>query len=149
VITGFEAADMLQAIFMILRQLADGRSEVENQYLRCVSPEGNAVARQKIAAAFADTDAEWRGLGSMPESGLTLRPALAAFDAARAFGIEIQSPPDPPGCACGEVLRGQKTPRDCRLFAKACSPKSPVGACMVSSEGTCAAYYRYARRIEE
>ena len=146
VVSGFEANDILQSIYMILRQLVEGRAEVENQYVRCVSAEGNPVAQRKIEETFAPVDTEWRGLGTIALSGLAFGQAFASFDAEQVFGIEIGHPPDPPGCSCGDVLRGQKAPPDCPLFAKACTPHTPVGACMVSSEGSCAAYFRYTAR---
>ncbi|MBD3392043.1 MAG: hydrogenase formation protein HypD [Chitinivibrionales bacterium] len=147
VVTGFEAADMLQGVEMLLRQIAENRSEVENQYTRCVRDKGNTTALGLIEEVFEQCDASWRGIGVIPGSGLKIRGCFAAHDADRVFE-KISVPPgrERSGCICGQVMRGIKTPHDCALFGKACTPSQPVGACMVSSEGTCAAYYKYARK---
>lgn len=144
VVAGFEGVDMLAGIAMLLRQLVESRAEVEIQYTRTVTREGNAKARAMIDEVFEESDEEWRGLGLIARSGLRIREAFAAHDAARRFrDISVPAPVEPRGCACGDVLRGSKTPNECPLFRKRCTPDHPVGACMVSSEGTCAAYYRY------
>ena len=144
VVTGFEGADMVEGIAMLLRQLAAGRSEVENQYRRSVKPGGNEKAQTLLAEVFCECDAEWRGLGLIPGSGLQLREAYAACDANRLLvKVDLPPPVEPAGCRCGEVIRGAVTPLDCPLFRRVCTPDRPVGACMVSSEGTCAAYYKY------
>jgi len=144
VVAGFEADDMLAAIEMLLKQVAENRAQVENQYTRGVSAGGNPEARAIIAEVFMPCDAEWRGLGVIPLSGLGIREAYRAFDAQ--FVLEPRPCPKPanrPACLCGDVLRGAKLPTACALFRKVCTPETPVGACMVSSEGACAAYYRY------
>ena len=143
VITGFEPLDVLQGIEMLLRQIAEGRAEVEIQYRRGVRPEGNPLARELVSRVFETSDADWRGLGCIPGSGLKLRPEYKRFDAEEAFAIKPPPAKEHKGCLCGDVLRGVKTPPECPLFAKACTPERPVGPCMVSSEGTCAGWYQY------
>ena len=145
VITGFEPLDILQGIAMLLDQIADGEARIAIQYRRAVRPEGNVKALEYLHRLFEPCDAEWRGLGLIPESGLRLREEYAAFDAERRFEINGPPPREHPGCRCGDVLRGAATPPECPLFAKACTPEHAVGPCMVSSEGTCAAWYRYGR----
>jgi hydrogenase expression/formation protein HypD len=112
-----------------------------------VRPEGNVVAQQLLDRVFAVGAAAWRGFGTIPDSGLSLRPAFAAFDAARRFPMEIEDAGEPPGCRCGEVLRGVIDPTDCALFGRACTPRNPVGPCMVSAEGSCAAHYKYGEAV--
>ncbi len=146
VITGFEPLDILQGIEMLLRQIADGRAEVEIQYRRGVRPEGNPLARELVSRVFETSDADWRGLGCIPGSGLKLRPEYKRFDAEEAFAISPPPAKEHKGCLCGDILRGVKTPPECPLFAKACTPERPVGPCMVSSEGTCAGWYQYGSR---
>jgi len=143
VIAGFEPVDVLQAVHMLLLQVAEGRSAVEIAYGRAVSPDGNPKARAIVSEVFDVADARWRGLGEIPASGLAFNAAHAAFDARRRF--EVTPPPavEPRGCRCGEVLRGLIAPEQCGLFAQRCTPRAPVGPCMVSSEGACAARYRY------
>lgn len=143
VVTGFEPADLLQGVLMLVRQCRAGLARVENQYSRAVSPHGNAKAQELINRVFEPADAVWRGLGVLPASGLVLRESYAAFDAARRFQIELPDASEPAGCRCGEVLTGRIAPADCPLFGSVCSPETPVGACMVSSEGSCAAAWRY------
>lgn len=143
VVTGFEPADLLQGVLMLVRQCRVGRAAVENQYRRAVSDQGNAKAQQLIRRVFETADAVWRGLGVLPESGLVLREAYAAFDAARRFQVALPDACEPAGCRCGDVLTGRIAPADCPLFGTVCSPETPVGACMVSSEGSCAADWRY------
>lgn len=145
VIAGFEAADILVSIKMLLQQVAEGRNEVEIQYTRCVRPEGNAKARQCVEEVLMPTDCTWRGLGVIPKSGLRLRPKFSWLDAEAHYEIKIQEGEEPAGCSCGAVLRGVLTPTECPLFATTCTPEMPVGPCMVSSEGACAAYYKYGR----
>lgn len=143
VVTGFEPADILEAILMILRQHQSGDWQVAIQYQRAVKPEGNPVALAYLDKYFAPNDADWRGLGTIPASGLGLREEYQHLDARRRFAIP-QEPSRPiPGCACGEILKGRLSPLECPLFGKACTPARPVGPCMVSTEGSCAAYYRY------
>lgn len=143
VITGFEPVDVLQGIAMIMRQLHEGRSEIEIAYARGVMPEGNPHAVAAIDEVFETCTATWRGLGDIPQSGYRLRSQYAAFDAVRRFDPQVEPTVDPKGCRCGDVLRGIMAPDKCPLFRTVCSPENPVGPCMVSSEGSCAAYYRY------
>ena len=147
VVAGFEPMDMVGAIEMLLRQIVEGRSSVEIEYSRSVTPEGNLAAQRIIQEVFEPCDAMWRGVGRIPGSGLKIRREYAAFDAELIFSdIAIESDDENPACICGKILRGVKTPYDCALFARQCTPSEPVGACMVSSEGTCAAYYAYAKK---
>ena len=143
VITGFEPVDVLQGIAMIMRQLHEGRAEIEIAYARGVMAEGNPTAMAAIDEVFETCPAIWRGLGEIPDSGYRIRPEFAEFDAVLRFDPEIEPTQDPKGCRCGDVLRGIMAPNECPLFRKVCSPENPVGPCMVSSEGSCAAYYRY------
>jgi hydrogenase expression/formation protein HypD len=146
VVSAFEPIDLLQSIAMLLRQRADGRCEVENQYTRVVRPEGNARALQAIAQTLEPReDFEWRGLGVLPRSALRLREAFATFDAERLFAVPGARIEDPKACRCGEVLTGQIRPWECGVFGTACTPERPLGTCMVSSEGACAAYFSYGR----
>lgn len=146
VIAGFEPLDVMQAILMLVRQVNDGRSEVENEYTRAVHADGNLEAQRVVADVFELRERfEWRGLGEVPHSALRIRPEYAQFDAERRFGLDYQPVPDHPQCACGPILRGVKTPTDCKLFGTVCTPQNPMGACMVSSEGACAAHYSYGR----
>lgn len=143
VITGFDTLDILEGIYMLLLQLKDGKSQVEIQYKRVVKPDGNAIARQTIERVFHAVPARWRGLGVIPGSGLALCEEYADMDARLKFKIPEMEEIPIKGCACGEVLTGKITPPDCALFGRACTPLQPVGPCMVSHEGSCAAYYRY------
>lgn len=143
VITGFEPVDVLQGIAMIMRQLHEGRAEIEIAYARGVMPEGNPVALAAIDEVFETCTSAWRGLGEIPGSGYRIREEFAEFDAMRRFGPEIEPTVEHKGCRCGDVLRGVMAPSECPLFRTVCSPENPVGPCMVSSEGSCAAYYRY------
>lgn len=145
VVTGFEPLDILQGVLMCVTQLETGRAEVENQYTRSVRPEGNREAQRIMREVFEVRTREWRGIGSIPESGLELREKYAAFDAVRRF--ELASAPDagPGECISGLVLQGQRKPAECPAFGTRCTPEHPLGATMVSSEGACAAYYRYRR----
>ena len=143
VVTGFETLDIMEGIYMLLQQLKKDEARVEIQYSRVVKPEGNPIARQTIEQIFQPVSARWRGLGVIPASGLALREEYADMDARLKFEIpEIEEVPIK-GCACGEVLAGKITPKDCALFGRACTPLKPIGPCMVSHEGSCAAYYRY------
>ena len=146
VVAGFEPLDVMQAILMLVRQVNDGRHEVENQYIRAVTENGNLRAQEAVAEIFELRDEfEWRGLGLVPYGALQLSPAYARFDAERRFDIQTVPAADNPACDCGAVLRGIKTPTDCRLFGTACTPETPMGSCMVSSEGACAAHWTYGR----
>ncbi|MBK8526212.1 MAG: hydrogenase formation protein HypD [Rubrivivax sp.] len=147
VVSGFEPTDLLQSLLMVLRQIEQGRAEIENQYARLVDARGNAVAQAAIARVFELRDRfEWRGLGSIEHSGVRMCEAYARFDAERLFALSAARVADPPGCQCAEVLTGAIKPRQCRVFGNACTPQTPLGALMVSSEGACAAYYQFARR---
>ena len=143
VVTGFEPLDIMQGLYLCVRQLEDGRAEVENQYGRSVRREGNTVAQALIADVFTVCPQVWRGLGAIPASGLGLSERYAAFDALRRFGHPAIVAADAGECRSGEVLRGVRKPPDCPAFATRCTPERPLGATMVSSEGACAAYYRY------
>jgi hydrogenase expression/formation protein HypD len=147
-VVGFEALDVLQGIHMLLKQMQTGPL-VEIQYKRSVRPEGNEKAQQVMDTVFAPCDAAWRGIGLIPGSGLEFRPAFAEFDARRRFRIRPRPSslvPRPSACRCGDVMLGVIVPPQCRLFAKSCTPETPVGPCMVSTEGACAAYYKYERK---
>ena len=143
VVAGFEPADILQAILMLVEQIEAEAPKLENGYPRAVISEGNEKAMRIMQEVFESVDATWRGLGVIPGSGLKIRDAFAQFDAQRAFDITLPDSQEPKGCACGDILTGIKTPPQCPLYKKACTPMNPIGPCMVSSEGTCAAYYRY------
>jgi hydrogenase expression/formation protein HypD len=145
VVTGFEPADVMQGIEMLLAQVLKGESRVEIQYRRAVTWEGNPKARAILERVFIPCDAAWRGLGVLPGSGLCIRPQLATFDAAEVLDLPEVAGVENTACRCGEVLKGKLAPFDCPLFGGACTPEAPVGACMVSSEGTCAAAYKYGR----
>jgi len=143
VITGFEPVDVLQGIYMLLKQLEEGRAEIEIAYHRGVMPEGNPHARELVERVFEPVDADWRGIGVIPGTGLKIRDDFAHYDAVRRIPITLPEPKEIKGCQCGEVLRGITLPFECRLFGKGCTPEHPIGPCMVSSEGSCAAYYRF------
>ncbi|WP_088278961.1 hydrogenase formation protein HypD [Ideonella sp. A 288] len=146
VIAGFEPLDVMQAILMLVRQVNDGRCEVENEFTRAVTREGNLAAQAVVGEVFELRERfEWRGLGEVPYSALKIRPAYARFDAERRFELNYQPVPDHKQCECGAILRGVKRPTDCKLFGNVCTPESPMGSCMVSSEGACAAHYSYGR----
>lgn len=143
VVTGFEPLDVLQGVLMLTRQVLSGAARVETQYRRVVRPQGNPKARALLDLVFEPCDARWRGIGEIPGSGLQLRTDYARYDAARQLPVAIDPPVEPPGCLCGDILKGKARPNDCPLFRSSCTPENPVGACMVSSEGTCAAEYKY------
>jgi hydrogenase expression/formation protein HypD len=145
VVTGFEPLDILQGIYMVVRQLEEGRAEVENQYSRAVRRAGNEPAQAIIREVFEIVPRKWRGIGSIPQSGLGLKPEYAAFDAEQRFGVADQAVDEPSECISGLILRGIQKPHDCPAFGTLCTPEHPLGATMVSSEGACAAYYRYRR----
>jgi len=146
VIAGFEPIDLLEGILMAVRQLELGRAEVENQYARTVAADGNRAARALIDEVFEVSDRKWRGIGNIPASGYRLRAAYAAHDAERRFPVGAIDTPEPAACMSGLILRGLKKPADCPAFGTVCTPHTPLGATMVSSEGACAAYYQYAPR---
>jgi hydrogenase expression/formation protein HypD len=143
VVGGFEPVDILKAIYRITLQVVGKVARVENAYTRAVTAEGNRKAREVVERVFEPVDAEWRGIGSISLSGLKLREQYAYLDALKKFDVELTHIPDPRGCRCGDVLRGLLIPPECPLFGSRCTPASPVGPCMVSSEGSCAAYYKY------
>jgi hydrogenase expression/formation protein HypD len=143
VVAGFEPTDILQALAILVEQIENQDPGLENAYTRAVADEGNPAARNVMETVFEPADAVWRGLGTLPGSGLVIREAYARFDAARRFGFQAREVDEPPGCSCGAILTGIRTPPECPLFKTRCTPTEPVGPCMVSSEGTCAAYFRY------
>lgn len=148
-ITGFEPLDILEGIYILIRQIVKDKPKVENQYLRVVPKEGNLRAQKIISEVFKISDASWRGLGKIPHSGLKIRNEFSQFDAEREFSLKPKSSSLQPKtqCRCGEILKGLISPLDCPLFAKACLPDNPIGPCMVSREGACNAYYKYRRVI--
>jgi hydrogenase expression/formation protein HypD len=143
VVAGFEPVDLMQAIHMLVKQIESGSPKVEIQYKRVVHKEGNKIAQDLMARVFELKDDKWRGLDIIPDSGLRINDDFSVYDTEKQFTISVPEPVDPKGCICGSILRGLKTPMECNLFAKTCTPSDPVGACMVSSEGTCATYYKY------
>jgi hydrogenase expression/formation protein HypD len=145
VVTGFEPLDLLQGIYMCVLQLEEGRFDVENQYARAVRREGNAPARELVAKVFRVVDRKWRGIGEIPRSGLGLADEYSAFDAEARFGLSEYSAEEDPVCISGLIMQGAKKPEECSAYGCQCTPDHPVGAPMVSSEGACAAYYRYRR----
>jgi hydrogenase expression/formation protein HypD len=147
VVTGFEPVDLMHGIYLCLRQLEEGRAEVENAYGRIVAREGNQVAQSALQRVFKVQPQNWRGLGEIVQSGLGLAPAYARFDAQRKFACPVPAPHDAGACISGDILRGLKKPPDCPAFGTRCTPEHPLGATMVSSEGACAAYHRYRRQL--
>jgi hydrogenase expression/formation protein HypD len=147
VIAGFEPLDVMQSILMLIRQINEGRAEVENQYVRAVTRHGNETAKAMVAEVFELARVfEWRGLGDVPYSAFRIRAGYADFDAELRFGLRQGKAPENKACDCPKILRGAAVPTDCKLFAKQCTPQTPLGSCMVSDEGACAAYYKYGRR---
>ncbi len=146
VISGFEPLDVMQAVLMLVRQINDGRAAVENEFTRAVTPEGNLKAQALVSRVFEPRDAfEWRGLGCVPDSALRLKDEFSRFDAEQKFGVGYLAVDDHKACECAAVLRGRIRPEQCGIFGTACTPDNPIGSCMVSSEGACAAHYRYGR----
>ena len=146
VIAGFEPLDVMQAILMLVIQVNEGRAEVENEFSRAVSRDGNVKAQDRVADVFElRREFEWRGLSVVPYSALRIRGKYGAFDAERKFKLDYISVPDNKACECGAILRGVKRPQDCKIFGTVCTPENPIGSCMVSSEGACAAHYSYGR----
>lgn len=143
VISGFEPIDILTAILLLIQQNEAGKPALENAYQRAVSDQGNVKAKQIMNQVFQVCNASWRGIGEIPSSGMGLKKEYEKFDAAIKFKMDMPSVPEPRGCACGQILMGLKTPEACALYKKKCTPMTPVGPCMVSSEGACAAFYRY------
>jgi hydrogenase expression/formation protein HypD len=148
VITGFEPIDLLEGILMAVRQLEDGRAEVENQYVRAVSREGNRAARDLIFEVFEVGDRKWRGIGSIPKSGYKVGYEYRDHDAEKIFEVDHIDTRESSECISGLILRGVKKPSDCPAFGRQCTPQSPLGATMVSAEGACAAYYQYGRYLQ-
>jgi hydrogenase expression/formation protein HypD len=146
VVTGFEPLDILQGVYMTVRQLEEGRAELENQYARVVRPEGNPAARAQLQKVFQTVDRKWRGIGPIPHSGWALRDAYTRFDATRRFAVDDIVADEPAECIAGQVLQGHARPYECPAFGIRCTPEQPLGAPMVSAEGACAAYYRYRRQ---
>ena len=144
-VAGFEPVDILLAVERIVEQIENDKPDIEIAYRRGVKPEGNVAAVKLMESVFEIGDADWRGIGTIPASGLQLRPRYEKYDAEKIFTIEPGPAREPQGCICGSILRGVSTPRDCALFRQVCTPENPVGPCMVSSEGSCATYYQYAR----
>lgn len=145
-ISGFEPLDVLQAILMLVRQINQGRAEVENEFFRAVTEDGNRKAQSLVEQVFETRESfEWRGLGQIADSALRLNKTYAAFDAEQKFKIPASTAQDNPACECGAILRGEKKPQDCKLFGTICTPDNPIGSCMVSSEGSCAAFWTYGR----
>jgi hydrogenase expression/formation protein HypD len=147
VIAGFEPLDILESIVMLLRQIKKGEIKVEIQYTRVATPQGNLKAQQLLDEVFIPCDTEWRGLGTIAGSGLRIADHYAPFDGDRVFSIQVEPTKEAKGCICGEVMQGIQEPTACQLFGSSCTPDNPIGACMVSSEGTCAAWYKYERDI--
>lgn len=145
VVAGFEPPQVLEGLVHLVRQVVEDRPAIENVYSAVVTDEGNRVAQELLAKVFVPADAPWRELGTIPASGLELAPTYERFDALRRFQLELGEDEDHPLCRCGEVITGRCEPADCPAFADACTPVSPIGPCMVSSEGTCAAWYKYNR----
>ena len=146
VIPGFEPLDVMQAILMLIKQVNDGRAVVENEFTRAVTREGNRKAQALVADVFELRESfEWRGLGSIPQSALRLKAQYREFDAEHRFAVPYKAVADAKACACGDILRGLKRPQDCKIFGTVCTPENPIGSCMVSSEGACAAHYTYGR----
>lgn len=143
VVSGFEPLDILMSVEMLVKQIETGKPKVEIAYRRGVNPQGNKIALELMDRVFEIGSADWRGIGVVPASGLNIRKRFECFDAEKAFSITLEPVREAKGCICGDILRGVKTPLDCRLFRKACTPEHPVGPCMVSSEGSCAAYNQY------
>ncbi len=143
VVSGFEPLDILRCIDLLIRQIESGRPKVENAYPRAVKTRGNQEALRIMGKVFKTASAEWRGIGEVADSGLVIKEDYSRFDVEKKFDIRPEPASNPEGCICGDILRGIKFPRDCALFGKVCVPENPVGPCMVSSEGNCAAYYLY------
>ena len=147
VIGGFETADLVKSLILLARQVGNNDIKVENVYPRAVAWEGNLRAQKMVEEIFEPTDMDWRGLGRIPASGLKIREKYSAFDAEVRLNITLPKAEEPKGCMCGNILKGMNTPRECPLFDTRCNPANPIGPCMVSSEGTCAAYHKYGRDL--
>lgn len=148
VISGFEPLDVLKAVYLILKQIKENRAEVENEYTRFVTYNGNEKAQKLVADVFELRKTfEWRGLGIIPYSSLKIKKDYEEYDAEKVFDVKLPQPKEHPACICGKVIRGVAKPVDCKLFGTVCTPSNPLGSCMVSSEGACAAYYKYRRGL--
>ena len=147
-VAGFEPTDLLMGVAELVTQIETDRPRLHKAYPRAVTDAGNPKAMQLLSMVFESADAQWRGLGQIPDSGLVLRSDFSAFDALRRFDIRIENAPEPKGCACGQILTGTQIPPECALYKRVCNPINPVGPCMVSSEGTCAAYFRYHQDVD-
>jgi hydrogenase expression/formation protein HypD len=147
VIAGFEPTDILMGILMLLQQLHNNTPKIDNQYFRVAKPAGNIKAREILNRVFEPCDDEWRGLGNIPQSGLKIRDEFSDYDVFRMYSIALPVSVENKDCRCGDVLKGMITPPQCPLFARICKPEHPIGACMVSSEGSCAAFYKYGSRL--
>jgi hydrogenase expression/formation protein HypD len=145
VISGFEPVDLLQSIYLIVKQVESREQKLEIQYKRVVTPEGNLKARDMVDRVFEPCNDWWRGLGIIPESGMALREIFSSYDAMKQIPVAVETTIEPAGCICGDVLKGIKKPPACKLFGKVCTPVNPIGACMVSNEGACQAFYKYGR----
>jgi hydrogenase expression/formation protein HypD len=146
VISGFEPLDVMQSILMLVQQVNEGRAEIENEFVRAVTRDGNRKAQAVVERVFELRESfEWRGLGVMEKSALAVRPEFAEFDAEKRFSLAYRYVPDNKACECGAILRGVKRPQECKIFGTVCTPENPIGSCMVSSEGACAAHYSYGR----
>ena len=145
VVSGFEPVDLMQTIYMLVKQVESGEPKVEVQYRRAVTAKGNQTAKRIVDEVFEPRDDWWRGLGTLRDSGLGIRSAFARYDAEKQIEVKVEETIEPKGCICGEVLKGISSPLECKLFARICTPSSPVGACMVSNEGACQAFYRYGK----
>lgn len=143
VISGFEPADIMQSVYMLVRQFEEHAPKVEIAYKRVVRPDGNMIAKKLLNEVFEPRDEFWRGIGNISRSGLKIRDEFRAYDAEKNFDVPVEISIEPKGCICGEILKGLKSPGDCKLFSKVCHPGHPVGACMVSGEGACAAFYKF------
>lgn len=143
VIAGFEPIDILKALVTLVTMIAENKPRIVNEYKRIVRPDGNTKATEYLEKAFKKTESRWRGIGIIADSGYALNGEYESFDALKHFKVEMKEYDGSPGCRCGEILKGKITPKECPLFGKACTPENPVGSCMVSSEGSCSAYYRY------
>jgi hydrogenase expression/formation protein HypD len=149
VVAGFEPLDILHAIFLLVGQIENNEPALVNAYQRVVNTEGNPTARAIMDHVFCESEAAWRGIGTVKKSGLKMREAFVGFDAEKMLTFHIPESIEPKGCACGDILTGTKIPLDCPLFKKTCTPMTPAGPCMVSNEGTCAAFYRYEGHVQE
>ncbi|MBL4701685.1 MAG: hydrogenase formation protein HypD, partial [Phycisphaeraceae bacterium] len=145
VVSGFEDFQMTQGLARLAQQVRDGKAELVNDYPQVVKPQGNLVALALLEEIYDTSDAAWRGIGVIPGSGMTLKKEFAHFNAAIRFNLPVIDSQEPPGCLCGQVIKGMSSPADCKLFGTACTPINPIGPCMVSSEGTCQAHFKYNR----